>query len=201
MKTQSITLPSLASRPLQPTNSFSRFASFGRLAMMTLCVSLVSFAAVPKALAGANGTYEFKEASGSLNVDGERFHLPQSLLKRVAGFVDGTVTIEDRTLTLRKKATEKIVEEIAGDLAVDVEVSGPNRIVLVKSGDTFFGKTDGPIFTTFEGEFFGEDFDGELRTRVSATVEGRTLTIVIRFSGDVEGEDFSGKVTLVARKL
>ncbi len=176
--------------------------------MMTLCVSLVSFAAVPKALAGANGTYVFKEASGSLKIDGERFHLPQSLLKRIAGFVDGTVTIEDRTLTLRRKATGKIVENIADDVGVDVdvEVNGPNRIVLVKSGDTFFGKTDGPIITTFEGKLFADglfdvDFSGELRTKVSAKVEGRTLTIVIRFSGDVEGEEFSGKVTLIARKF
>jgi hypothetical protein len=176
--------------------------------MMTLCVALVSFAAVPKALAGANGTYEFKEASGSLRIDGDRYNLPESLLKRVAGFVDGTVTIENRTLYLKRNATGRIVERIADDVGVDVEVdvNGPNRIVLVKSGDTFFGKTDGPIVTTFEGEFFGGDFfdfdfSGELRTKVSATVEGRTLTIVIRFSGEVEGEDFSGRVTLVAKRL
>ncbi len=203
MKTNAMTLPILSSSPLQPTKGFSRIASFGRLVTATACVSLVSFAAVPKALAaGANGTYEFREADGSLKIDGDSFDLPESLLKRVAGFVDDEVTIKNNTLTLRKKSTAKIVEEVGDDFGVDVEaeVSGPSKVVLVQSGAIYTGKTSSPIVTAFEAEILGADFSGELLTKVSATVEGKTLTIVIRFNGDVEGEDFSGKVTLVAKR-
>jgi len=201
MKNYSITLPSTT--PLQLKAGFSRFASFGRLVMASLCVSLVSFAAVPKALAaGANGTYEFKDASGSLKIDGDRFELRESLAKRLAGFADGEVTIENNTLKLRKNAAAKIVVDVADDvgIAVDVSVSGPNKVVLTKSGNTYTGKTAGPIIASFEGDILSADFEGELITKVSATVEGKTLTIVIKFSGEVEGEDFSGKITLIAKK-
>lgn len=203
MKTNSMTLPATSSNAPQPNTGFSRFASFGRLVMATLCVSLVSFAAVPKALAaGADGTYEFKQASGSLKIDGDSFDLRESLVKKLAGFTDGEVTIENNTLRLKKNATAKIVVDVADDVGIDVDasVSGPNKVVLTKSGSIYSGKTDGPIITTFEGDVLGADFSGELITRVSATVENRTLTIVIRFSGEVEGEDFSGKLTLVAKR-
>ena len=197
------TSPSVSSSPLQPSKSFSRFGSLGRLVMATLCVSLVSFAAGPKVqAAGADGNYEFREVSGSLKIDGERFNLPKSLLKRLAGFADGEVIIENNTLTLNKHATAKIVEDVADDMMaeVDVEVTGPNKVVLSKSGTTFTGSTTKPIIASFNGEIFSEDFSGKLRTRVTATVEGKTLTIVIRFSCTVDDEDFSGKVTLVAKR-
>ena len=203
MKTTATTLPSKLSSPLQLSKAFSRFGSLGRLAMGTLCVSLVSFAAVPKTLAAApNGTYEFRNASGSLKVDGDEFDLPQSLVKRLAGFADGEVTIENNTLTLRRNFTARIVEEVADDLNidVDVDVSGPSKVVLAKSGSVFTGRTSSPIVASFEGEFFTADFSGELITKVAATVDGRTLTIVVRFSGVVEGEDFTGRVTLTAKR-
>lgn len=202
MKTNSMTPPTL-SQPLQSVTGCTRFASFSRLMMATLCVSLVSFAATPKALAAApNGTYDLKDVTGTLKIDGDSFHLPDALAKRLAGVTDGKITIENNTLKLRKNATARIVEEVADDLDVDVdvEVNGPNKVVLTKSGDTYTGKTVSPIVATFEGDVFSVDFSGKLITRVSATVERKTLTIVIRFSGDVEGEDFSGKITLIAKR-
>jgi hypothetical protein len=198
-----MTLPTTSSPTIQPNTGSSRFASFGRLAMTTLCVSLASFAAVPKALAaGANGTYEFKSASGSLKIDGDSYRVPQSLVKRLAGFTNGELTIQNNTLKLNRNATAKIVENIADDLHLDIEVSvsGPTTVVLSKSGDFYTGKTARPIIASFDGDFFGVDISGELITRVSATVTGDTLTVVIRFSGGVEGEDFSGKLTLVAKR-
>lgn len=203
MNINTMTLPSTSSQPLQSNPGSSRFASFGRMAMATFCVSLVSFAAVPKALAAeANGTYEFKSASGSLKIDGDNYRVPQSLVKKLAGFANGEVTIQNNTLKLRKNATANIVEEIGDDWALDVEasVSGPNTVVLSKTGDTYTGKTAGPIVATFEGDFFGLDFSGELITRVSATVKGDTLTVVIKFSGEMGNEDFSGKLTLVGKR-
>jgi hypothetical protein len=203
MKTYSMTLPTLSDSHLRPTGGLSRFASFGRLVIATLFVSLVSFAAVPKAQAATpNGTYEFKEANGSLKIDGDRFDLPESLVKKLAGFADGEVTIENNTLTLRRNASARIVEEVADDVGidVDVEVSGPKKVVLTKSQGIYTGKTTSPIIAEFDGDVLGEAFSGELRTKVKATVEGKTLTIVIKFSGSVEGEDFSGKVTLVAKR-
>ncbi|MBC7979067.1 MAG: hypothetical protein H7Y36_00720 [Armatimonadetes bacterium] len=199
-----MTLPPVSPGPLQPpSQSFSRFGSLGRLVMATLCVSLVSFASGPKAqAAGADGTYEFREATGSLKIDGDRFDLPKSLLKRLAGFEEGEVIIEDNTLIFKKNVTAKIVEEAADEVMADVEVkvTGPNKVVLTKSGSTYSGSTTKPVIASFDGEIFSEDFSGELRTRVAATVEGKTLTIVIRFSGTVDDEDFSGKVTLVAKR-
>ncbi|MES2922392.1 MAG: hypothetical protein V4819_12640 [Verrucomicrobiota bacterium] len=202
MKTNSMTPPTL-SQPLQSITGSSRFASFGRLMMATLCISLVSFAATPKALAAApNGTYDLKDVSGTLKIDGDSFSLPDSLAKRLAGVSDGEITIEDNTLKLRKNVTGRIVEEVADDFDIDVEVDveGPNKVVLTKTGDTYSGKTASPIVATFEGDVFSLDFSGELITKVAATVEGKTLTVVIRFSGEVEGEDFSGKITLIAKR-
>jgi len=198
-----MTLPPTGSPTIQPNTGSSRFASFGRLAMTTLCVSLVSFAAVPKALAaGANGTYEFKRSSGSLKIEGDSFRLPQYLVKRLAGYTNGELTIRNNTLKLNRNATARIVENIGDDLNLDVEasVSGPTTVVLTKSGDSYTGKTAKPIIATFESDLFGQNISGELITKVSATVKGDTLTVVIRFSGDVEGEDFSGKLTLVGKR-
>ncbi len=198
-----MTLPSTSSRTLQPNKGSSRFASFGRLALTTLCVSLASFAAAPKALAaGANGTYEFKSASGTLKIDGDSFRVPQYLVKRLAGFSNGEVTIQNNTLKLNRNATARIVEKIGDELNLNIEasVSGPTTVVLSKSGDSYTGRTVRPIIAAFDGDFFGVDISGELITRVSATVTGDTLTVVIRFSGGVEGEDFSGKLTLVGKR-
>ena len=200
---KNMTLPTTASPTIQPNTGSSRFASFGRLAVATLCVSLVSFAAVPKALAaGANGTYEFKSASGSLKIEGDSFRLPQYLVKRLAGFTNGEATIRNNTLKLNRNATARIVEDIGDDLNLDVQasVSGPTTVVLSKSGDSYTGKTTKPIIASFEGDIFGADISGELITKVSATVKGNTLTVVIRFSGDVEGEEFSGRLTLVGKR-
>ncbi len=203
MNINPMTLPSTSSDPLQPITGFSRIASFGRLMMATLCASLVSFAAVPKALAAeANGTYEFKSASGSLKIDGDSYRVPQALVKKLAGFSNGEVTIQNNTLKLKKNATADIAEEIGDDWNLDIEasVSGPNTVVLSKSGDVYTGKTAKPIVASFEVDFFGLDFSGELITRVSATVKGDTLTVVIRFSGEMGNEDFGGKLTLVAKR-
>jgi hypothetical protein len=198
-----ITIPSTASPTIQPNTGSYRFASFSRLVMTTLCVSLVSFAAVPKALAaGANGTYDFKSSSGSLKIEGESYRLPQYLVKRLAGFTDGEATIRNNTLKINRNATTKIVEDIGDDLYLDVDasVSGPTTVVLSKSGDSYTGKTAKPIIASFEGDIFGEDISGKLITKVSATVKGDTLTVVIRFSGNVEGENFSGRLKLVGKR-
>lgn len=201
MKIESMTLP--ATPPLQPHAGTSRIAGLGRAAMATLCVSLVSFAAAPKALAAeANGTYAFKSASGSLKVDGDTIDVPKSLVKKLAGFTNGKVTIQNNTLKLKKNTAAQIVEEVGDDLLVDIEasVSGPNTVVLSESGNNYAGKTAKPIVASIEGDVFGLDFSGELITRVSATVKGDTLTVVIRFTGEVGNEDFSGKLTVVGKR-
>jgi hypothetical protein len=193
MKTNTMTLPS---NPI-------RFATFGRRALTTLCVSLVSFAAVPKALAaGADGTYKFKDASGSLKVGGEKFDVPDSLVKKLAGFTLGQVTIQDNTLKIRKYATAKIVENVGHDLDLDIEASvkGSNKIVLNKSGSLYTGKSATPIVASFEGDFHGASVSGDLITKVSATVNGNILTVVIKFSGEVIGEDFGGKLILIGKR-
>lgn len=203
MNINSLTLPITSTPHLQPNTGSTRFASFGRLAVTTVCVSLVSFAAAPKVLAAeANGTYEFKSARGSLKIDGDSFQVPQSIVKRLAGFANGEVTIQNNTLKLKKNATANIVADIGDELNLDIEtsVSGPNTVVLTKSGDAYTGQTAGPIIASFEGGFFGLDFSGELISRVSATVKGDTLTVVIRFSGEAGNEDFSGKLTLVGER-
>lgn len=194
---------STLSSAFQTNTGSSRFANSGRLALTTLCVSMVSFAAVPKALAaGANGTYEFKSASGYFKIEGESFRLPQNLVKRLAGFTSGDLTIRNNTLRLKRGASAKIVEDIGDDLNLDIEakVSGPWTVVLSKSGVSYTGKTARPIVATFDGDLFGADISGKLVSKVSATVTGKTLTVVIRLSGGVEGEDFSGKLTLVGKR-
>jgi hypothetical protein len=201
MKTNSVTS---TMNPHHEITGISRFARFGRLSLAATCASLVSFTAAPLALAaGADGSYEFQSASGSLKWDGDSVSIPKSIVKRIASVVDGEIVIKDNTLKVNKKGTVKLIEEFGDDIDVDVEASasGPNTVVLSKQGPKLFsGKTTSPIVTSFEGDVFGADFSGELRTKVSATVEKKTLTIVIKFSGEAEGEDFSGKITVTAKR-
>ncbi len=181
----------------------SRFVNFGRLMLVTSGVSIASLAAAPQAMAaGADGTYEFKKASGSVKFDGNNIDVSQKLVKRLAGFVGGEITIKNNTLRLKKNATGTVVENLGDDLNIDVEasVSGPTSLVLAKKGSIYTGKTTSPLVAEFEAEVFGEDFSGELRSRASATVDGKTLTVVIRFSGETLDEDFSGKLTIVGKR-
>jgi hypothetical protein len=168
-----------------------------------MCVSIISFAAVPQAQAGkVNGTYEVKRTTGSIRFDGDKIDIPDAIVRRIAGVVNGEITIQNRTLRLKKKGAIKIVENLADEINIDVEasVTGPSSVKLRKSGDVAKGRTARPIKTSFEAEFFNEDFSGVLITRVYATVERKTLTIVVRFSGDAVGSDFSGRVKIVAKR-
>lgn len=190
--------------PIQQTAGIPRFRNIGRLLMATLSVALVSFTAAPKALAaGADGKYEFRSITGSLRYDGDKVDLSKSLIKKISGVVDETAVIKNNTLKLNTKGLAKAVEEFADDIDVDVEtsVSGPTSVVLTKTGSYLWtGKTAGAIVTTIDGEVFGEDFSGELRTRISARVDKNTLTLVVTFAGDALDEDFSGTITIVAKK-
>lgn len=201
MKTNSVTS---TLNPHQETTAITRFARLGRFSLAATCVSLVSFTATPLAMAaGADGSYEFQSASGSLRYDGDSISIPKAIVKRIASVVDGEIVIKDNTLKVNKRGTVRLIEEFGDDIDVDVEASasGPTKVVLTKQGPKLFsGKTTSPIVTTFEGDVFGADFSGELRTKVAATVERKTLTIVIKFSGEAEGEDFSGKITITAKR-
>lgn len=204
MKTNNITTSTPSGFIDQSPRQF-RFARTGRLLLTASCISFVSFTAVPHAVAAkAAGTYEVKSARGSLKLDGDSVDIPRSLVKRIAGVVDGEITVRsDNTIKLKKNGTLRILEELEDEFngfKIEGSVRGPSTVVLEKSDHVYFGKTDGPIVTRFEAEIFGEDFDGRLKTRVSATVRGSTLTLVVRFSGGVESEDFSGKVTIVAKR-
>jgi hypothetical protein len=203
MKTNPVTLSSNTANPLQAIPAYSRLANFGRLMVATSCVSLVSFAAVPQALAaGANGDYNFTSASGSVKYDGHKINIPQALVKKIAGFTHGEITIENNTLKFDKNYTGKIVEDLGDDLDIDIEASvkGPNNVVLAKSGTVYTGKTVTPVAASFEGDFHGEDFSGKLKSNVTATVKNKTLTVVVTFSGGALGEDFSGKLTIVGKR-
>lgn len=201
MKTNSVTS---TLNPVQEPTGITRFARFGRLSLAATCVSLVSFTAAPLAMAAApDGSYEFKSASGSLRYDGDSVSIPKAIVKRIASVVDGEIVIKNNTLKVNKKGTVRLIEEFGDDIDVDVEASasGPTKVVLAKKGPKHFsGKTSSPIVTSFEGDVFGADFSGELRTNVTATVQKKTLTIVIKFSGEAEGENFSGKVTVTAKR-
>ncbi len=202
MKTNNSVTSSM--NPLQETSGISRFARFGRLSLAATCVSLASFTAAPLALAAApDGSYEFESASGKLRYDGDSVSIPKSIMKKIAYVVDGDIVIKDSKLKVVKKGTVDLIEDFGDEINADVEASvkGPSKVVLSKVGPSrFSGETTSDVVTTFEGDFFGEDFSGELRTNVAATVYKKTLTIVITFAGEAEGEDFSGKVTIVAKR-
>lgn len=174
----------------------------GRLLLAALSLPLLSLAAAPQAHATANGTYDFKTARGTLLVEGESVDIPDSVIKRLARVVDGEIVIRGNTVRLRKHAAARIVEEAADeiDADVDTQVRGPNTLTLRKTDEGYAGRTSRPIVTTFEGDVFGENFDGRLNTRVFATVKGRTLRLIFRFSGDADGADFSGRIVVIARR-
>ena len=73
-------------------------------------------------------------------------------------------------------------------------------MTLSKSGNTYSGKTPQQIMASFQESFLGEDFSGQLKTRVAVTVRGKTLTVVIIFGGDAIGSDFSGKLTVACKR-
>lgn len=203
MNTNCTSTAAVVSSALPTFPGTARISGAAKTLLGAMCISLVSFAAVPQAQAAkVNGRYEVKRSTGSIRFNGDEIDIPDRLVRRIAGVVDGTITIQDRTLRLKKEGAVKIVENLADELDVDVEVgvTGPSSVKLVKSGDTATGRTTRPIVASFEAEFFDQDFSGELITRVKATVERNTLTIVVRFSGDAEGEDFSGRVTIVAKR-
>ncbi len=185
----------------------SRFASFSRALLGVSCVSLVSLAPSPQALAqGVNGDYEFTKAFGTLKFDGESVDIPESLVKRIAGVVKGDITIRNRKLKLKKSGTADIIEELADDLDIDVDtsVSGPSNVRLKRSGNTFSGETSRPIVVNFDGDFFDElfddDFSGKLVTSVAAEVKNGRLKVIVRFSGDADGEDFGGRFVIIGRR-
>ncbi|MEO5913290.1 MAG: hypothetical protein ABIS50_03585 [Luteolibacter sp.] len=198
-----IDCPATSSNNPYETASSSRLANFGRLLLAALCVSLVSFAASPTAFAAApNGSYEFTSASGSAEFGDHTVHLPQALVKKLAGVIGGKITIEDSTLQLNRNATAKVVTEIGDkfDFSVETSVTGPTSLVLEKGEIGYAGQTADPIVVAFDGNFHGEDFSGELSTQVSARVKGKTLTVVVKFSGHALGADFSGKLTVVGKR-
>jgi hypothetical protein len=203
MKTNSPNMPSTLSNPIDGSARPSRLSMISRLLLATMCVSLVSFAAAPNALAAApNGAYEVTSVSGTVQFDDETIDLPQSVVKRILRISEGEITIQNRTLRLNRNATSKIVTTLGDDLDIDVEasVSGPTSLVLTKSGDKYEGSTAEPIVTSFEGDFNGAEFSGELNTRVKATVNGKTLRIVLTFSGEALDEEFSGKIIVIAKR-
>ena len=203
MKTYLSTLPSTTSNGSPAIAGSSRLANLGRLLLATLCVSLVSFTAAPKATAAApNGVYQVTSASGTVKFGDDTIDLPASVAKRIADVTRGEITIRNKTLQLNKNATAKVVTRLADDLDIEVEttVSGPSSIVLSKVETTYKAKTAYPISTLIEGSFNGNDFTGQLDTEVRATVKGRTLKIVITFSGEALGKEFSGKLVVVAQR-
>ncbi len=202
MKTKSNTLDSTSADNIAENKTPSRFAKVSRILLATLCVSLVS-AAAPSALAAIpNGVYQFTSSTGSVKFDGNTISLPQSAVKRIAGVLNGEITVRNKTLDLNKNATKKIVYELGNDLNFDAtaSVTGPNSITLVKEGSIYIGSTEGRIVTSFEGNFHGETFSGELRTDLTAKVEGKILRLTIKFSGETLGSGFSGKLVIVAKR-
>ncbi|MES2658932.1 MAG: hypothetical protein V4689_09955 [Verrucomicrobiota bacterium] len=188
---------------LQGKTGSSRIANLGRLLLAAMCVSLVTVAAAPKALAAApNGVYEFTSASGTVKFGDNTIDIPESAVKRIAGVVNGDITIQNKTLQLNRNATKKIVKELGDELDFDVKVTvtGPTSVTLSKDVDIYIGSTEEPIVTSFEGDFHGEDFSGELITDVTAKVKGKTLRLIITFSGETLGEEFSGKLVIVAKR-
>jgi hypothetical protein len=203
MNTRSTSSSTGASAALPAVPCPSRSFVAAKPLLGAVCLSLVSFTAVPQAHAAkVNGSYDVKRTTGSVRFNGDEIDIPERLVRRIAGVVDGKITIRDRTLKIRKKGTVRIVEKLADELDVDVEVAvtGPSSVKLVKSGNTATGRTTRPVVTSFEAEVFDLEFSGELITRVKATVERKTLKIVVRFSGEAEGEDFSGRVTIIAKR-
>jgi hypothetical protein len=206
MKPNTIATTSIPSAPGGKNRGHSRFACTGRILLTASCASLVSFTTAIRALAQTadpSATYDVKCFSGTLRLNGNDLRIPNYLVKRIAGVLNSEVTVRDNdTIKLKKFSTIRIVEKVGNKLNLDVKasVTGPSFVRLLESGDTYSGKAAGAIITWFHAAVFGADISGKLKTRVSASVDGNTLTIVIRFYGDVEGQDFRGKVNIVAKR-
>ncbi len=161
------------------------FAGSSRLLLAASCVSLVSFTTTSRAqaqVADPSGAYEVESFHGTLRLNGRDLKIPNYLVKRIAGVLNGEVTVRDNdTIKLNKQSTIRIVEKVGDKLNLDVKagVTGPSFLRLVESGDTYSGKAAGAIVTSFRADVFGEDLSGKLKTRVAATVDGDTLTLVI----------------------
>jgi hypothetical protein len=182
------------------TSGISKLARFCRAFRVTFYVSLIALAATPKALAaGADGTYRFTSIAGSLELVGDSVPPPLSVLEKLVGVANGNFTIRNNTLKFNRSATVDIVKSLTDDpdYTLTTKVTGPTSLVLRRSGTAYQGEFVRPIVTSFEGNFNDQDISGKLITNIAATVNGKKLKLIIKFSGNFEGGPFSGKLTLV----
>ncbi len=181
------------------TPSVSRFSKFARICLVA-CVSLVTLAAAPRAVAAApNGAYKITGGTGSLTSEGFTIPIPKRFFQELAK-QGGEIVVKNNKLQINRYTTAEVFEVIlpgVGSILEEIKVTGPSSITLAPSGETFTGKTSQPILTTLIGvDGDDEDFTVKLTTNVTATVTGERITVTLRFSGGDKNAQLSGKITL-----
>lgn len=173
------------------------------------CAALVSLTAIPTLRAAApNGPYQIVSATGGLKSAGQVIEMTKILAENftISEFgKDPLFTIQKSRLNINRNGAVNLInalgERFGSRFDID-KVSGPQSILLKKSGKGYAGNTGRPIMVNFSiPTLTGERKRGVLKTVVSAKVVGKKLIITMPLKGSATfGYPISGTVTLVAKK-
>ena len=182
----------------------SRFVKLSQLVLTAVSASVISLAAVPSTslAAGADGSYRVTGGSGSFTAGGETAKIPKSLFSEIAKNQAAGIVVQNQKIKINRQMTEALFKSLAQDSGITIhpKVTGPSYFTFVPAGDHFAGKTLQPIVTKFSGFEDGEKFSVTVKTYVSATVKGDSLTLVTRFTATDGADKLSGTITLLGRR-
>jgi hypothetical protein len=183
--------------------SAAPFLGLGRTLMVLLLSLAFSFGTAATTLAaGADGAYKFVRGSGKISVAGESLDIPTSLVQQIGGVVNGRVTIKNNRIQINRNAGAAVVDYVGEMFGVtfNYTVGGSKFIDLKKSGRLFTGKTVKPVVVKFSADYMGMQVTGNIRSAITATVKGRTLTLKVPVSGSAMGFPIKGNMTVVCQR-
>ena len=181
----------------------SRLAKFGRLIIAAISASVISLAAAPSTshAAGADGVYRVTGGRGSFTGGGETVKIPKSVFNEITKEQSAGIVVKNQKIVINRKMTAALFKSLAEEsgITINPKVTGPSSITLTSDGGHFSGKTSRPIITKFVGFEDGEKFSVTVKTQVSASVKGDSLTLVTRFTATDGSDEFSGAITLLGK--
>ena len=182
----------------------SRLVKLTRFILAAISVSVISLAALPSTslAAGADGVYRVTGGKGSFTGGGETSKIPKSVFNEIAKEQTAGIVVLNHKIMVNRKMTAALFKSLAEDSGITIhpKVKGPSSLTLVPDGDHFTGKTLQPIITKFSGFDEGEKFSVTLKTYITVTVKGDSLTLVTRFSGGDGSDKVSGTITLFGKR-
>jgi hypothetical protein len=185
------------------SSSISRVHHIGRCFFSAVAFLSVFLVAAPEAVAAVpNGNYKLSGGRGSLSSGGKTIVIPQSFMRELAN-QSGMIVVRNNRLLINRNGTAEVLRSILSGVGTrirSVKVTGPTFVPLRGSGQRYTGKTNTPIRTQMKGiDDTGDAFTVNLITHISATINGRQVTLTTRFSGGDSEAQVVGNITLIGK--